>query len=47
MVGLNCTRGPRTMLPVLARVRDAVSCEVAALLVPYRTTEAEPTMRGV
>ncbi|HEY1324588.1 MAG TPA: homocysteine S-methyltransferase family protein, partial [Streptosporangiaceae bacterium] len=39
VVGLNCTRGPRTMLPVLARVRDAVSCEVAALPVPYRTTD--------
>ena len=47
VVGLNCTRGPRTMLPVLARVRDAVSCEVAALPVPYRTTEAEPTMQAL
>ena len=40
VVGLNCIRGPRTMLPLLERVRDAVSCEVAALPVPYRTTEA-------
>src|SRR5437764_15199499 len=47
VVGLNCTRGPRTMLPVLARVRDAVSCEVAALPVPYRTTEEHPTMQAL
>src|SRR5262249_62341034 len=47
VVGLNCTRGPRTMLPVLERVRDAVSCEVAALPVPYRTTDAEPTMQAL
>jgi betaine-homocysteine S-methyltransferase len=47
VVGLNCTRGPRTMLPVLERVRQAVSCEVAALPVPYRTTEAEPTMQAL
>lgn len=47
VVGLNCIRGPRTMLPVLERVRKAVSCEVAALPVPYRTTEAEPTMQAL
>ncbi len=47
VVGLNCIRGPRTMLPILERVRDAVSCEVAALPVPYRTTEAEPTMQAL
>ena len=47
VVGLNCIRGPRTMLPLLGRVRDAVSCEVAALPVPYRTTEQEPTMQSL
>ena len=47
VVGLNCTRGPQTMLPVLERVREAVSCEVAALPVPYRTTEASPTMQAL
>jgi betaine-homocysteine S-methyltransferase len=47
VVGLNCIRGPRTMLPVLARVREAVSCEVAGLPVPYRTSEAEPTMQAL
>ena len=43
VVGLNCIRGPRTMLPLLREIRSAVSCPVAALPVPFRTTEAEPT----
>jgi betaine-homocysteine S-methyltransferase len=43
VVGLNCMRGPATMLPLLEAVRAAVSCHVAALPVPYRTTAAEPT----
>lgn len=47
VVGLNCQRGPKTLLPVVRRVRDAVSCHVAALPVPYRTTEAEPTFQSL
>jgi betaine-homocysteine S-methyltransferase len=47
VVGLNCTRGPATMLPLLASVRDAVSCPVAALPVPYRTTPAHPTFQSL
>jgi betaine-homocysteine S-methyltransferase len=47
VVGLNCIRGPRTMLPFLASIRERVSCHVAALPVPYRTTEAEPTFQAV
>jgi betaine-homocysteine S-methyltransferase len=43
VVGLNCFRGPWTMLPLIERIREAVSCHVAALPVPYRTTEAQPT----
>lgn len=43
VVGLNCFRGPVTMLPWLAQIREAVSCHVGALPIPYRTTEAEPT----
>jgi betaine-homocysteine S-methyltransferase len=45
VVGLNCQRGPRTLMPIVRRVREAVSCHVAALPVPYRTTEAEPTFQ--
>jgi betaine-homocysteine S-methyltransferase len=47
IVGLNCDRGPATMLPLLARVREAVDCAVAAQPVPYRTTEASPTMESL
>src|SRR5262245_3680174 len=47
VVGLNCIRGPRTMLPALQRVREAASCEAAALPPPYRTTAAQPTMQSL
>jgi betaine-homocysteine S-methyltransferase len=47
VVGLNCIRGPHTMLPLLPPIREAVSCPVAALPVPYRTTEAEPSMQAL
>jgi betaine-homocysteine S-methyltransferase len=47
VVGLNCARGPRTMLPLLAAIRDAVSVPVAALPVPYRTHEAEPSFQSL
>jgi betaine-homocysteine S-methyltransferase len=42
VVGLNCVRGPATMLPLIGEIRAAVSCPVAALPVPYRTTAEEP-----
>ena len=47
VVGLNCARGPRTMLPLLKAIRDAVSGHVAALPVPYRTHEKEPTFQSL
>jgi betaine-homocysteine S-methyltransferase len=47
VVGLNCIRGPRTMLPFLASIREQVSGHLAALPVPYRTTEAEPTFQSL
>jgi betaine-homocysteine S-methyltransferase len=47
VVGLNCIRGPRTMLPLLREVREAVACHVAGLPVPYRTTPGEPTFSGL
>jgi betaine-homocysteine S-methyltransferase len=47
VVGLNCIRGPRSMLPLLGAIRDAVSCPVAALPVPYRTTDDEPSMQAL
>jgi betaine-homocysteine S-methyltransferase len=47
VVGLNCIRGPRTMLPWLEAIRVAVDGHVAALPVPYRTSEAEPTFQSL
>jgi betaine-homocysteine S-methyltransferase len=47
VVGLNCSRGPKTMLPLLETIRAAVDVHVAALPVPYRTTEAEPTFQSL
>ena len=47
VVGLNCDRGPETMLPLLARIRDTVSCAVAAQPVPYRTNAVAPTMQSL
>ncbi|HEX3689495.1 MAG TPA: homocysteine S-methyltransferase family protein, partial [Solirubrobacteraceae bacterium] len=43
VVGMNCFRGPETMLPWLKQIRAAVSCHVGALPIPYRTTHEEPT----
>ncbi|AJI53833.1 homocysteine S-methyltransferase family protein [Francisella philomiragia] len=43
VVGLNCFRGPQTMLPDLKKIREAVKCHVAGLPIPYRTTDEHPT----
>jgi betaine-homocysteine S-methyltransferase len=47
VVGLNCQRGPETMMPVIRQIRQAVGCHVASLPVPYRTTAAEPTFQSL
>ena len=47
VVGLNCSRGPRTMLPMIERIRDAVDCYVAAQPVPYRTTSDQPMFQSL
>ncbi|XP_077994309.1 S-methylmethionine--homocysteine S-methyltransferase BHMT2-like [Glandiceps talaboti] len=43
VVGLNCSRGPATMLPLMTEVRRICKGPLAAVPVPYRTTEEEPT----
>jgi betaine-homocysteine S-methyltransferase len=45
VVGLNCSRGPATMMPVIKEIREAVSCHVAALPVPYRTNAEMQTFQ--
>jgi betaine-homocysteine S-methyltransferase len=47
VVGLNCHRGPATMLPLLKTIRSAVSGHVAALPVPYRTNEESPFFQSL
>jgi betaine-homocysteine S-methyltransferase len=47
VVGLNCHRGPATMLPLLKAIRRAVKCHVAALPVPYRTTARQPSFMSL
>ena len=47
VVGLNCIRGPATMMPLLKHVRAAVKTHVAALPVPYRTSEREPSFQSL
>ena len=42
VVGLNCYRGPKMTMKLLPEIRKKVSCHVAALPVPYRTTEEQP-----
>lgn len=50
VVGLNCTRGPKTMLPILGRISKAfqkenITTPLAAMPVMYNTTETKPTMQ--
>ncbi len=47
VVGLNCGRGPETLLPSLRAIREAVSGHVAALPVPYRTHEHQPSFQSL
>jgi betaine-homocysteine S-methyltransferase len=39
IVGVNCLRGPRHMLPLVAQMRKAVKAPIAAQPVAYRTTD--------
>jgi betaine-homocysteine S-methyltransferase len=47
VVGLNCHRGPKTILPLLKQIRERVKCTVAALPVPYRTTSDQPSFMSL
>ena len=47
VVGLNCIRGPHTMLPLLERIRATCDGPLAALPVPYRTTDDEPSFQSL
>jgi betaine-homocysteine S-methyltransferase len=47
VVGINCHRGPKTMMPLLEQIRRTVKCTVAALPVPYRTTPDQPSFMSL
>src|SRR6266436_2682628 len=47
VVGLNCHRGPATMMPLLKEIRKAVKCHVAALPVPNRTVPTQPSFMSL
>ncbi|XP_064617551.1 betaine--homocysteine S-methyltransferase 1-like isoform X2 [Liolophura sinensis] len=47
VVGLNCCRGPETMLPTLRKIRQACKGPIAALPVVYRTRPSHPTMQSL
>ena len=47
VVGLNCIRGPATMLPLLKHIRGTIGTHMAALPVPYRTHESEPSFQSL
>jgi betaine-homocysteine S-methyltransferase len=47
IVGLNCSRGPQTMLPLLETIRSTVDVAVAAQPVPYRTSPATPAFESL
>ena len=42
IVGMNCDRGSASMLPLVARIPEAVDCPVAAQPLPYRTDANSP-----
>ncbi|XP_046372787.2 betaine--homocysteine S-methyltransferase 1-like [Haliotis rufescens] len=46
-VGLNCGRGPKTMLPLIREIRQACKGPVMALPVPYRTCTEQPTFQSL
>jgi betaine-homocysteine S-methyltransferase len=47
IVGLNCSRGPETMRPLLEQIRAAVDCAVAAQPVPFHTTHEVPAFESL
>jgi betaine-homocysteine S-methyltransferase len=47
VVGLNCSRGPETMLPLLERLRAAVDVPIAAQPVPYHTSAQTPAFESL
>ncbi|KAK6171118.1 hypothetical protein SNE40_019374 [Patella caerulea] len=47
VVGLNCSRGPATMIPLMRKIREMCKGPICALPVPYRTTPEQPMMQSL
>ncbi|KAK6171121.1 hypothetical protein SNE40_019377 [Patella caerulea] len=47
VVGLNCVRGPTSILPEIRKIRQMCKGPIAALPVPYRTTLEQPMMQSL
>ncbi|MBV8947792.1 MAG: homocysteine S-methyltransferase family protein [Solirubrobacterales bacterium] len=47
IVGLNCSRGPETMKPLLAELITGVDAPIAAQPVPYRTSDTTPAFESL
>jgi betaine-homocysteine S-methyltransferase len=47
IVGMNCDRGPATLLPIVEEIRRRVSGYVAAQPVPYKTGPEMPTFESL
>ncbi|MDQ3188596.1 MAG: homocysteine S-methyltransferase family protein [Pseudomonadota bacterium] len=47
VVGLNCIRGPATMMPLLKQIRAVVKTHMAALPVPFRTKPHQPSFQSL
>ncbi len=47
IVGLNCSRGPQTMKPLLTEICAAINTPIAAQPVPYRTSDATPAFESL
>jgi len=47
VVGLNCGRGPATILPILKEVREVCKGPIACLPVPYRTSPQFPNYESL
>ncbi len=43
VVGMNCHRGPATMMPYLKEIRKILKCHIAGLPINFRTTDEHPT----
>ncbi|VDI24542.1 betaine--homocysteine S-methyltransferase 1-like [Mytilus galloprovincialis] len=47
VVGVNCSRGPVTMMPLVKEIKKVCKGPVAMLPVVYSTTDKEPTMQAL